>query len=201
MASRLLFLARHGEPDQLTDEAGLSARGRRQAALLGERLRGAGLDAVQHGPLPRAAQTAEVVGAVLPTVPVHVTDLAGDHLPHDTDPAGLPPAYARFLDGFTTAERFDGPRVTAAAVRRFAGPPTDGDVRELVVTHAFLIAWLVRDALDAPAQRWLGLNPQHCGLTVLRYTDGLPPRLVAFNDVAHLPFELRGTGLPPEYRV
>lgn len=201
MASRLLFLTRHGEPDQPTDAAGLSARGRRQAALLGARLREAGLDAVHHGPLPRAAETAEVVAAALSTVPVQVTDLAGDHLPHDTDPTDLPPAYARFLAGFTAAERADGPRVTAAAVRRFARPPSEGDVRELVVTHAFLIAWLIRDALEAPVHRWPGVNPQHCGLTVIRYTDGLPPRLVAFNDVAHLPPDLRGTGLPPEYRV
>ncbi len=201
MATRLLFLARHGEPEQPTDAAGLSGRGRRQAYLLGERLREAGLHAVHHGPLPRAAQTADVVATALPTVPVHVTDLAGDHLPHDTDPTGLPSAYARFLAGSTAAQRADGPRVTAAAVRRFARPPVDGEVRELVVTHAFLIAWLLRDALDAPAPRWLGLNPQHCGLTVIRYSAGLPPRLVAFNDVAHLPRDLRGTGLPPEYRV
>ncbi|QGN46551.1 histidine phosphatase family protein [Micromonospora sp. WMMD558] len=205
MPSRLLFLTRHGEPDHPPSgesaASGLSVRGRRQASLLGERLREASLDAVHHGPLPRAAETGGLVAAALPGVPVHVTDLAGDHLPHDTDPAGLPPSYARFLDGFPPAERADGPRVTAAAVRRFARPPVEGDVRELVVTHAFLIAWLVREALDAPAPRWLGLNPQHCGLTAIRYVDGLPPRLVAFNDVAHLPPELRGTGLPPEYRV
>ncbi|MGN9810547.1 histidine phosphatase family protein [Micromonospora sp. BQ11] len=202
--TRLLFLARHGEQEQPsgveTAEAGLSARGRRQAALLGERLSGVPLDAVHHGPLRRAVETAELVAGSLPGVPAYATELAGDHLPHDTDPAAVPPAYARFLGGFTAAERADGPRVTAAAVRRFGRPPAAGDVTELVVTHAFLIAWLVRGALEAPEHRWLGLNPHNCGLTVIRYTDGLPPRLVAFNDVSHLPEELRGTGLPPEYR-
>ncbi|PWR08366.1 histidine phosphatase family protein [Micromonospora acroterricola] len=209
MITRLLYLARHGEQEDAATEApeaGLSERGRRQAGLLGERLRGRPFAAVHHGPLRRAAETAELVAAALPGVPVYATELVGDHLPHDTEPAGLPPAYADFLAPFTVAERVDGPRVTAAAVRRFAGPAADdaggtGTLRELVVTHAFLIAWLVRHALDAPERRWLGLNPHNAGLTVIRYGPAGPPNLVAFNDVAHLPPELRGAGLPPDYVI
>ncbi|MEU4398031.1 histidine phosphatase family protein [Micromonospora orduensis] len=211
MITRLLYLARHGEQD-LTGahgseepDSGLSERGRRQAGLLGERLRGRRFAAVHHGPLLRAAQTAELVAASLPGVPVYATELAGDHLPHDTDPADLPPAYADFLAQFPPAARVDGPRVTAAAVRRFTGPvDADGGgepVRELVVTHNFLIGWLVRHALDAPERRWLGVNSHNAGLTVIRYGPAGPPNLVAFNDVAHLPPELRGTGLPADYLV
>ncbi|MGB2571149.1 histidine phosphatase family protein [Micromonospora citrea] len=204
MGVRLLYLARHGEQEHAeveSAEAGLSARGRRQATLLGERLRGLPLRAVHHGPLRRATETAELVARSLPDIPVYASELAGDHLPHDTDPAGLPPSYANLLAGYSAAERVDGPRVTAAAVARFATAPADGDVRELVVTHAFLIAWLVRHALGAPERRWLGLNPHNAGLTVIRYSTAGPPSLIAFNDVAHLPPELRGTGLPADYRM
>ncbi|MCO1596675.1 histidine phosphatase family protein [Micromonospora sp. RHAY321] len=212
MITRLLYLARHGEQEDAateSPEAGLSERGRRQARLLGERLRGRPFTAVHHGPLRRAAETAELVAASLPGVPVYATELAGDHLPHDTEPAGLPPAYAHFLAQFSAAERVEGPRVTAEAVRRFAGPVAEEaggvggaePVRELVVTHSFLIAWLIRHALDAPEQRWLGLNQHNAGLTVIRYGPAGPPNLVAVNDVAHLPPELRGTGLPPDYLV
>ncbi|WP_406073205.1 histidine phosphatase family protein [Micromonospora sp. NBC_01638] len=214
MVTRLLYLTRHAEqdltepaePDLAEPDSGLSERGRRQAALLGERLRGRRFAAVHHGPLRRAAQTAELVARSLPEVPVYATELAGDHLPHDTDPAGLPPAYAKFLAQFSAAERVDGPRVTAEAVRRFAGPVSEGaagdePVRELIVTHSFLIGWLVRHALDAPEWRWLGLNSHNAGLTVIRYGPAGPPNLVAVNDVAHLPPELRGTGLPADYLV
>ncbi|MGQ5259321.1 histidine phosphatase family protein [Micromonospora sp. ZYX-F-536] len=212
MITRLLYLARHGEQEDAateSPEAGLSERGRRQARLLGERLRGRPFTAVHHGPLRRAAETAELVAASLPGVPVYATALAGDHLPHDTEPAGLPPAYAHFLAQFSSAERVDGPRVTAEAVRRFAGPvaaeaggvAAAEPVRELVVTHSFLIAWLIRHALDAPERRWLGLNQHNAGLTVIRYGPAGPPNLVAVNDVAHLPPELRGTGLSPDYLV
>ena len=202
MASRLLFLARHGEQDAPEQEAdtGLSARGRRQATLLGQRLRGARLDAVHHGPLARAAETAALVGAELPGVPVGVDDRAGDHMPHGTDPAGLPERHAAFLTQFSERDRRDGPRVTAGAVARFATAPASGDVRELVVTHNFLVAWLVRHALEAPERRWIGLNHANCALTVIRYSSAGPPTVVALNDAAHLPPELRATGLPDDYR-
>ncbi|MGY0007990.1 histidine phosphatase family protein, partial [Micromonospora sp. I033] len=156
MPSRLLYLVRHAEQDRPEDGAdtGLSERGRRQATLLAERLRGTPFAAVHHGPARRTAETAKLVCAALPGVPVHEDDRAGDHLPHDTDPAGLPEAYANFLAGFTERERADGPRRTAEAVARFATAPTEGDVRELIVTHNFLVAWLVRHALEAPERRW-----------------------------------------------
>ncbi|MFI7603704.1 histidine phosphatase family protein [Micromonospora sp. NPDC049366] len=209
MATRLLWLARHGEQDRPAEtppgvdppETGLSDRGRQQAVLLGERLRDVPVDAIHHGPLRRAAETAALVAAALPGVPVASSDMVGDHLPEDTDPAGLPPAYARFLDGFDAAERVDGPRLTAAAVRRFAAPPDEGDRHDVIVTHTFLIAWFIRDALGAPGARWIGLNHHNAGLTVIRYRAGAPPTLIAVNDVAHLPPALRGTGLPPEYRL
>jgi hypothetical protein len=59
----------------------------------------------------------------------------------------------------------------------------------------------VLQALEAPERRWIGLNHQNCGLTVIRYRDDVPATLIAHNDVAHLPPELRATGLPPEYLV
>ncbi|MEV4842013.1 histidine phosphatase family protein [Micromonospora matsumotoense] len=205
MGVRLLYLARHGEQDGGSADGALSARGRRQATLLGERLRGVPLHAVHHGPLRRAGETAALVAGSLPGVPVYATELAGDHLPHDTDPTGLPGAYAELLAGFAARERIDGPRRTAEAVARFAvasaEAPADVVVRELVITHNFLIAWLIRHALEAPVHRWLGLNLQHCALTVIRYAAAGPPNLITVNDVAHLPADLRGTGLPPEYRV
>ncbi|PWU62012.1 hypothetical protein DLE60_02655, partial [Micromonospora globispora] len=54
MASRLLYLVRHGEQDRPEAEAdtGLSERGRRQATLLAERLRRLPFAAVHHGPAP-----------------------------------------------------------------------------------------------------------------------------------------------------
>jgi probable phosphoglycerate mutase len=197
--THFLYLVRHGEADP--HDGPLSDAGREQARLTGERLAGVPLAAIHHGPLPRAAQTAAVIAASLPGVPVAASDLAGDYIPADPDPAGLPASFAAFLSSYDAAERAEGPRLAAAAAKRFA-QAGDGEAatHELVVTHNFLIGWLVSHALAAPDWRWLGLNQMNCGLTVLAYQPGLPAGLICFNDAGHLPPGLRWTGFPAVLR-
>ncbi|MFF8654059.1 histidine phosphatase family protein [Streptomyces huasconensis] len=201
-AVRYLYLARHGEAT--ADESGLTEGGRRQAALLGERLRGVPLSAVHHGPLPRAEETARLIAGRLDGVPLRRSDAAGDYIPYMPSEDELPTESAestlQWLADFPEEERTGGPALARAALARFTGPaPGDEPRHELVVTHNFLIGWLVRDALDAPAWRWLGLNHGNAALTVIRYAPGRPASLVLFNDMGHLPAELRWTGFPPGY--
>ncbi|MEU7583953.1 histidine phosphatase family protein [Streptomyces sp. NPDC041068] len=189
-ATRYLYLARHGEAT--ADESGLTETGRRQAVLLGERLRGVPLAAVHHGPLPRAEQTARLVGEQLDGVPLHRSEPAGDYVPYLPQAAELPQEIAestlRRLAEFPAAEREGGPALVREAMARFTGPvPGDEPRHELVVTHNFLVAWLVRDALDAPPWRWIGLNHGNTALTLIRYAPGRPPTLVFQNDARHLP--------------
>ncbi|MFI6449526.1 histidine phosphatase family protein [Kitasatospora sp. NPDC050543] len=200
-ATRHLYLVRHGEA--LPDESGLTEDGRRQATLLGRRLRGIPFSAVHHGPLPRAAQTAQLIGEELNGVPLVVSEVAGDYVPHMPDrdelPAGSADYLLRFLEPVTPEDRDHGAVLARRALARFTGP-VDGDEErhELVVTHNFLIGWLLRDALDAPKWRWLGLNHGNAALTVLRYAPGRPVSLLVQNDMRHLPADLRWTGFPSE---
>ncbi|MFE4691587.1 histidine phosphatase family protein [Streptomyces sp. NPDC056749] len=204
-STRFLYIARHGEASQ--DETELTERGRRQAALLGERLRGIPLSAVHHGPLPRAAQTARLIHEGLSQdIPLQVSEEAGDYVPYVPSREELPDESADRLLGFVQQfpedERNRGPELAGAAMARFTGVVSGDEPRhELVVTHAFLAAWFVRDALDAPAWRWLGLNHSNAALTAIRYTPGRPAALLMVNDMGHLPAELHWTGFPPELRV
>ncbi|MEV7670809.1 MULTISPECIES: histidine phosphatase family protein [unclassified Streptomyces] len=203
-AARYLYLARHGEAT--ADESGLSEDGRRQAGLLGERLRGVPLAAVHHGPLARAEETARLVGERLDGVPLRCSAAAGDYIPYvprrEELPAESADAMLDRLARFPAEEREQGPGLAREALELFTGP-VDGDEprHELVVTHAFLVGWLVRDALDAPRWRWLGINQANAALTVVRYAPGRPSSVLLFNDTGHLPAELRWTGFPPELRV
>lgn len=113
----------------------------------------------------------------------------------------MPRSWAGFFDGYSAAEAAEGRRLAAALVDRFARTPdSDGDLHEVLITHAFQIAWLIRDALDAPPSRWLGLNSANTALTVIEYRTGLPPTIVMFNDMTHLPPDLRWTGFPSQPR-
>ncbi|MBB4923047.1 histidine phosphatase family protein [Kitasatospora kifunensis] len=210
-ATRYLYLARHGEalPEQSgpgQSGPGLSENGRRQAVLLGRRLRDVPLAAVHHGPLPRAAQTARLVGEQLGAVPLRVDEAAGDYLPCVPGRAELPADSADllldFLGEVSQAEREHGAALAAEAIARFTGPVAgEVDRHELVVTHAFLVGWLVRHALDAPDWRWLGHNSANAALTVIRYAPGRPATVITVNDQRHLPTELRWTGFPPEWQI
>ncbi|WP_399937894.1 histidine phosphatase family protein [Streptomyces sp. BBFR25] len=204
-ATRYLYLARHGEASP--DESGLTDAGRRQATLLGRRLRDVPLTAVHHGPLPRAEETARLVTDELEGVTARVAECAGDYVPHlperDELPAGSADFYLDFLAGATEEERRRGPELARQAVRRFTGAVAEGDQdrHELVVTHNFLIAWLVRDAMHAPKWRWLGLNHANAALTVIRYAPGRAASVLLSNDMRHLAAELRWTGFPTELHV
>ncbi|MFG2603473.1 histidine phosphatase family protein [Streptomyces sp. NPDC048514] len=200
-AARYLYLARHGEAS--SDESRLTDTGRRQAELLGERLRRSPLSVIHHGPLPRAEQTARLIGDRLDGVPLQCSEAAGDYLPHLPAKEELPAEFAdTMLDRlarFPAGEREKGPGLAREALDRFTGPVTGDEPRhELVVTHNFLVAWLVRDAMDAPAWRWMGLNQGNAALTVIRYAPDRAASVLFHNDMAHLPAELRWTGFPPE---
>jgi probable phosphoglycerate mutase len=195
-ATRYLYLARHGQA--LPDESGLTETGRRQAVLLGERLREVPISVVHHGPLARASQTASLIAGQLDGVPLRRSEVAGDYVPYMPDKDELPEETAgyllRFLDWVTEEDREEGAALAAQALERFTGPaegPAGEERHELVVTHNFLVGWLVRAALDAPKWRWLGLNHGNAALAVIRYTPGRLPALLSWNDSGHIPAGLR----------
>lgn len=197
MPVRHLYLARHAEPG---DDGRLTERGVQQAELLGRRLSQVPFGSVQHGPSPRATETAHLVARQLGTqVPVVELEAAGDYVPHVPSPEEVDPEYRAgvmaFLADVSSAEAAQGAELAGEAIRLLTGPElADDDSHHLVVTHAFTIGWLVRHAWAAPPWRWLGLDNDHAALTVLRYFTDRPPTVVVFNDMSHLPDALRLTG-------
>jgi serine/threonine-protein phosphatase PGAM5 len=191
-----LYLVRHGE--QLDAEHGLpdgplSPRGRRQAELIAQRLSGVRFDAAWHSPLRRAEETANVFSEVLPALDSKPSALLFDCIPSGPSP-DMPHAFQSFFHSVTPAEIEAGTAQMADAVDEYFAPARE-DRHELLITHNFVIGWFVRHVFDAPNWRWLGTNQANCGLTIIRVRSAKPPVLVAHNDLAHLPVELR-TGMP-----
>lgn len=191
-----LYLVRHGEHQDAEHglaDGPLSPRGRRQAALLADRLSGVPLDAVWHSPLRRAAETARIVAERLPAVSPEPSSLLFDCVPTGMT-VETPAAFEPFFGAVTDEEIEAGSAQLADATGEFLARK-QGEVHELLITHNFVIAWFVREVLQAPEWRWMTLNQANCGLTVLAQKPGRPWTLVTHNDLAHLPVELR-TGLP-----
>ncbi|SDF38242.1 probable phosphoglycerate mutase [Lentzea fradiae] len=193
MATRHLYVVRHGAASAFGE---LTGTGSRQAHLLGERLARSPIDIVWHSPLPRAADTALVLGSLTGAEVAEAAELT-DHVPHV--PKNAPPAWTGFFDGFDAAEAAEGARLAAALTARFARP-AETETHEVLVTHAYQVAWLVRDALGAPADRWLAMSCGNASVTAIQHRDSTPPSLLAYNDMGHLPEELRWTGFGPGMR-
>ncbi|MEV5537239.1 histidine phosphatase family protein [Saccharopolyspora shandongensis] len=188
MATRHVYLVRHGAADPFGE---LTDVGQRQSELVGQRLAGLPIDAVWHSPLPRAVRSAQIVGTYLPNAAVREAAELVDHIPHVPDNA--PPTWAAFFDGYGAEEAAEAERLADALTDRFARP-AETETHEVLITHAYPVAWLVRHALDAPPMRWLGLNCGNTALTAIEYRDGTAPTMLLYNDMGHLPTDLRWTG-------
>jgi probable phosphoglycerate mutase len=199
VSTRHLYLARHGAADAFET---LTEIGRQQAQLLGRRLAHLPMDVVWHSPLPRAVASAEQIAEHLPGVPVIEAPELVDHVPYVPHSDETPPSWVGFFDGYTQTEAAAGQQTAKTLVARFGGLAATTtsrvpiDTHELLITHSYPIAWLIRHALDMPRHRWLGLESANGALTLIEHRSGLPSTLVLFNDMSHLPADLRWTGFP-----
>jgi len=111
----------------------------------------------------------------------------------------MPAAFEGFFGGVSEEELAAGEAQMADAVAEwFARSPEDR--HELLITHNFVIAWFIREALGAESWRWIGLNQANAGLTIIRIRSAKPPVLISHNDVGHLPRELR-TGIAQDLAI
>ena len=184
-----LYLVRHAEAAGHEDvDPGLSERGRAQARALGTRLAPLRPAGILHGPRRRATETARVLAEALPDAPVEATPLLEDRTPVPS--AGrrdeYPERFWSWLDDVPADERDVDGAALSAALPDLAGLAEDraDDGPLVLVTHAFVVGWFVRELLDAPTWRWIRLAPANASLTVVRW-DGSGV-LVSFNDTGHL---------------
>jgi probable phosphoglycerate mutase len=194
--SHFIYLVRHGEQQDAEyglPDGPLSARGKRQATAIAERLSGVPFTGAWHSPLQRAEETAKIMTSRMPALSSKPSALLMDCVPSGPTP-DMPHAFEPFF-GSITAEQIDaGMAQMTDAVAEFM-TPAPPERHDLLITHNFVIAWFVREVFGAPAWRWMGLNQANCGLTIIRVRSAKPLELVAHNDLGHLPVELR-TGLP-----
>lgn len=180
-----LVLVRHGETTagRDDDDPELSDRGHRQVAALADRLQGLTFSAVCHGPRRRTTQTAELLGMEMP---IRSTNLLDDRTPVPSPDHQVHYSVSQlaWLADVPADERdVNGTVLDRAWIQLTTNASERGPL--LAVTHAFVIAWFVRLAMDAPPHRWMGLNPANASLTVVDLRPS-GPYLQSFNDVGHL---------------
>jgi probable phosphoglycerate mutase len=195
-----LILARHGQhvdAEHGVLDGPLSPRGHQQAQLLAHRLAGLKIDGMWHSPLQQTWDTANVLASAL-GVESQPSALLLPCVPSGSEP-GMPKAYDPFFGSVTDEEVDAGRAQMDDAIAEFMARGRSGKV-DILVTHNAVIAWFVRTVLGSDEWKWVTLNQNHCGLTVLQQKSGRPWTLVSHNDVGHLSVDLR-SGLPEPYSL
>lgn len=186
MPTRTLHVVRHGRADALGH---LTDHGREQCRALGRRLADAPLDAIWHSPLPRAVDSAAVLAEGRRGLLVDEAPELVDAVPFVPDLDALSPRRAAFFDGIDDEESASGHRLAEQLADRFLRPLPPGarSTEELLVTHAFQVSWLVREALAAPPESWMSLGRiENTALTTIVLEQDEMPMILCVNDRSHL---------------
>lgn len=190
--SHYLYLVRHGEQENAEygiQDGPLSERGRAQAHAIGKRLANVPITRSFTSPLQPAVETSGIMSQYIQGDPVEASTLLFDCVPTGREPE-TPEQYDRYFSGITAEQAEAGQAQMEDALMTFFTRERE-DLHTLLVTHEFVIAWFVREALDAPRWRWLGLQHPHCALTVVRVRTVKPASLLVCNEMGHLPDALR----------
>ncbi|XP_076854958.1 serine/threonine-protein phosphatase PGAM5, mitochondrial isoform X2 [Brachyhypopomus gauderio] len=186
-ATRHIFLIRHsqynlnGNGDR---EKTLTALGREQAELTGQRLAALGIryDVMIHSSMARATETASIISKFLPGVDLVSCDLLREGAPIEP----VPPVSHWKPDA---VYHEDSARIEAA-FRRYihrAEPKQKDDSYEIIVCHANVIRYFVCRALQFPPEGWLRLGLNNGSITWLTIRPSGRVALRALGDSGFMP--------------
>lgn len=155
----MIHLVRHGEAAGHEEaDPGLSEHGRRQVHALANRLAFRPVSRVLHGPSRRTSETAVILTEVL-GAGSEATDLLADRTPVPSpERRGDYPTHRwEWFEGVPDAERDpDGTMLTDTWHKLWF---EHHDAEIVLVTHAFVAAWFVRQVLNAPPATWMRIGP------------------------------------------
>lgn len=194
MGYKTLLLVRHGEytltstfPDH--PDGSLTDRGQRQSEAVAVQLARLKIDCIYSSPLKRASETAQIISAHCPDVPLHMDDRLIECIPI------VPRGNEHYFEGIPADVIAQGPAQAESAFDAFFAPLRTDEPNqvEVIVSHGNLIGYLVARALNAPVESWLRVDLGNGCLSEIRVREGLM-KLIRHNDAEHLPLELRGQG-------
>ncbi|HEY44032.1 MAG TPA: hypothetical protein G4O11_08635 [Anaerolineae bacterium] len=205
MATRTLYLIRHGDYQLAeikkldrdltleqhyelhTKEGGLTPTGIKQAKLTAKRLSSLPIDAIYCSSLRRASETANVIVKEFPAIKVEKARLLWECVPF------IPKAFAQHEHFRYLSEKDvdQWKRQANEAFESYFKRARGTDKHDIVVSHANLIRYLVCLVLQIQPDAWFNMFIDNCGISEIRIEPNDRMKLVSYNDVGHLPRELR----------
>lgn len=196
MPQRWLYLVRHGHYENNnggSDGGPLTELGRKQARYAAGYLANVPVSAVYTSTMPRAWETAQIIGERLRIATVQPDDLLREIVP--TIPPRLKAHIEALNDthgGLSPAEVEDlRARADLAFAMHFQPPLTMKDEHEVIVCHGNLLRYFVAMVLDVAPDTWSHMMMYHCGITTVTINRRSRMDLIAHNETGFMPFQYR----------
>lgn len=195
MAQRIVYLIRHGQYTRTTappDEAdgSLTDAGREQAKLTAMRLRGLPIRAIHHSTFQRATETASIIAAQFPGVPMQASDLLRECIPSVPAEELQPAVIREYFAQLPPAVIERGGAQATMAFEAYFGAQAEDDRCELIISSGNLLRYFVCRVLHAPPGAWVFSDMYHCAISQIVIGPPHGRLLVCHSDSGHLPAEL-----------
>jgi probable phosphoglycerate mutase len=178
----LIYMARHGAfagaGDNAVADARLSPQGRDEARALGEALAGTGIVSLYSSPLPRALETARIVGEIIGLEPWPLGGLAEHTSPEPPEDADEPDSRILIQE---EAHYAAAAELLGNLGRRHYLPTA----RIALVSHGNMISTLLSVALGLGPCGYVRFFHDTSGLSILEWNPGRT-RVLCVNATNHL---------------
>ena len=134
--------------------------------------------------MTRARQTAMIINQDFPELELQQTRLIRD--------CTSPTWRKDVMDGEDPEElMMCTDNLDAAFSKYFIPSPDEEDRNEIIVCHGNVIRYFVTKVLKVNPMSWLQMTTGNCGLTVVSIKPNGSMKLISFNDMGHIPSNLR----------
>ncbi len=188
---RTLYLIRHGQYDHDDDRdpdigKALVPLGIAQSKLVAGHLKSlpVKMSSLISSTMTRARQTAKIINQDFPELELQQTRLIRECTP--------PTWREDIMEGEDPEElKKCTDNLDAAFSKYFIPSPGEEDRNDIIVCHGNVIRYFVTKVLKVETMSWLQMTTGNCGLTVVRIKPDGSMKLVSFNDMGHIPPNLR----------
>jgi serine/threonine-protein phosphatase PGAM5 len=188
---RTLYLIRHGQynhDDDRNSDIGkaLVPLGIAQTRLVANRLKSlpVTMNSLTSSTMTRARQTAMIINKDYPELELIQTRLIREC---------TPPTWREDIMAEEDPEELKicTDNLDAAFSKYFTPSPDEEDQNDIIVCHGNVIRYFVTKVLKVETMSWLQMTMGNCGLTVVRIKPDGSMKLVSFNDMGHIPPNMR----------
>ncbi len=188
---RTIYLIRHGQYDHDDDRSSdigkaLFPLGIAQSKLVANRLKSlpVKMSSLIISTMTRARQTAMIINRDFPELELQQTRLIREC---------TPPTWRKdVMDGEEPEKLQKCTDDLDAAFSKYFIPSTDKEDRnDIIVCHGNVIRYFVTKVLKVETMSWLRMTTGNCGLTVVSIKPNGSMKLISFNDMGHIPSNLR----------